>query len=309
MSGRREAAAPVWRVAVEVADGHAVAFEAAFETEGTAVSAFEAMPGGAWRIEALSSARPDRPALETRLAVVAAALGVAAPELVVDRLPETDWLAATRNAFPPIRAGRYYLHGSHLPAAADDAIDLIIDAGAAFGSGEHPTTRGCLLALDALARGPRRRRVLDMGCGSGILAVAAAKTWRATVLAADLDARAVRTARENARVNRVASLVCVVVSNGYRNIALRRARPYDLVLANILAGPLIRMAPALARRLAPGGVAVLAGLLDRQEHAVLAAHRARGLVLIRRWAIDGWHTLMIARRRSRRRKPGALRRR
>ncbi len=136
-----------------------------------------------------------------------------------------------------------------------------------------------------------------MGCGSGILAIAAAKTWGARVIAADVDARAVRVAAGNARANGVARLVHAVASDGYRDMAVRRTAPYDLIVANILARPLMRMAPDLARRLAPGGVAVLSGLLARQERAVIGAHRAHGLALARRIALGGWHTLVLARKR------------
>ncbi len=174
-----------------------------------------------------------------------------------------------------------------------ERIGLRIDAATAFGTGEHATTRGCLLALDTLARRGPRHRVLDMGTGTGILAIAAAKTWRRPVLARDIDHEAVRIAGLNAARNGVGALVMARRSDGYltRGIIDRR---FDLVFANILARPLMRMAPRLSRALAPGGIAVLSGLLGRQERAVLAAHRAQRLVLRRRIADDGWHTLMMA---------------
>ncbi|MFQ5957864.1 MAG: 50S ribosomal protein L11 methyltransferase [Alphaproteobacteria bacterium] len=276
---------------------HVAAFEAALAAGAEAVSSFSTAPCGLWRIEALFAARPERAAIEARLAVMAAALGAATPEIIFEYVPETDWVAVTRASFPPIRVGRYYVHGTHLGPGPAGTIDLAVDAGPAFGSGEHETTRGCLIALDALARRVRVRRALDMGCGSGILAIAAAKTWGARVVAADIDARAVRTATDNARANGVARLVRAVASDGYRSAAVRSGAPYDLIVANILARPLMRMAPDLARRLAPGGVAVLSGLLARQERAVAAAHRAHGLALVSRVALGGWHTLVLARKR------------
>src|SRR5690242_410182 len=218
------------------------------------------------------------------------------PALVIERVAERDWLAENQASFPPLSAGRYFIHGSHrrepVPAGR---IGLVIDAATAFGTGEHATTQGCLLALDRLARQGRMLRVLDMGTGTGILAIAAAKTWRRQVRARDIDAEAVRVTSRNAAVNGVAALVDVRRSDGYRDRFLRRAGRFGLVLANILARPLMLMAADLARALAPGGTAVLSGLLARQEPAVLAAHCAQGLTLRRRIAIAGWHTLVLRR--------------
>ena len=289
----------MWRVAVTVAEAEAETFENALGGGAIATLRFENAPGDMWRIDALYGEAPDAASVGARLALAAAALGVDEPAFAVERVPEEDWLARTREAFPPIRAGRYYIHGTHLPRLPGGAIDIAIDAGTAFGSGEHQTTRGCLIALDGLARRLTVRRALDMGCGSGILAIAAAKTWRAAVTAIDIDPRAARVARSNAARNGVGGLVRTAAKDGYRSGAVRRAGPWDLIVANILAGPLVRMAPALARSLVPGGVAVLSGLLERQERAVLAAHRAQGLALRRRIALDGWHTLVLERRELR----------
>ncbi len=287
----------MWRVAVVAAEAHADAFEAALGEGASALSRFRTVSaGGAWRIGALTPDAPDLAALGARLALAAAALGVAAPEIAVEAVPESDWVAESRALSPPVRAGRYVVRGAHVAPARCGAIEIEIDAGPAFGAGEHESTRGCLLALDALARRRRPRRALDMGCGSGLLAIAIAKTWGASTLAADVDDRAVRTARDNARRNGVAPLVRAVTSDGYNSIAVRRAAPYDLIVANILAGALIRMAPDLARSLAPGGAAVLSGLLGRQEFSVLAAHRAQGLGLARRIALGSWRTLVLEHR-------------
>ena len=285
--------AGMWRIALTTSESQVAAFEAALADGAVAVSNFEA--GDVWTVEALCAAEPDAAALEARVMIAAAALGVAPPPVMIDAVPETDWLATTRAGFPPIRAGRYYVHGSHLPPTRGGPIDLEVDAGPAFGSGEHETTRGCLLALDRLARRQTVRRALDLGCGTGILALAIAKTWGAAVVAADIDPAAVRTARENASLNGVTGLVRVTASDGMRAALLRRGAPFDLITANILARPLIAFAPGLAARLAPGGVIVLSGLLARQERAVLAAYRARRLALIARVALAGWHTLVLAR--------------
>lgn len=269
----------------------------ALDTLCSAVSAFEIEDGRSWRVEGLNPLQPDRPLLEAALDLVWQGRGTAAPPLSIERLPPQDWLRNNQASFPPIAVGRYFVHGSFLAAPPPVAgVGLLIDAATAFGTGEHATTRGCLAALDAMARRRGRRHALDMGTGTGILAIAVAKTWRRPVMARDIDAEAVRVARHNVRRNGVAALVDVRRSNGYRDRLLYRSAPFDLVLANILARPLALMAKDLRRVLAPGGVAVLSGLLARQEALVLAAHRAQGLRLQRRIAIDGWHTLIVGRK-------------
>lgn len=286
----------LYRVALSAQESQVAAFEAALSQGALSLANFEAAPGGPWCIEALVPDGADIVALRARVLVVAAAVGVEPPEVTVKPLPETDWVAATLAGLPAVRTGRYRVHGAHLPPAASGAVDIEVDAGPAFGTGEHESTRGCLVALEGLARRRRVHRALDMGCGSGILAMAIAKTWRAAVIAADIDPVAVRTARENARRNGVGRLIDATVSDGYRGAALRRHAPYDLIVANILARPLIAMASGLARHLAPAGVAILSGLLTRQAPAVLMAHRAQGLALAGRIALGDWQTLVMARR-------------
>jgi ribosomal protein L11 methyltransferase len=293
LSGRHRKGAGVWRVALTVGDaGDAEAAAAALGTQCGAVSAFEAAPSGQWHVEGFAAARPARASLEAALALAWAGRAEAPPALLVEAMPPRDWLAFNQASFGPLAAGRFFVHGSHwrgcVPAGR---IGLTIDAATAFGSGEHATTRGCLLALDTLARRRRARQVLDMGTGTGILAIAAAKTWRRRVQARDIDAEAVRVASRNAAVNGVLALVDARRGDGYRGLG----RGFDLVLANILARPLALMAPALARALAPGGLAVLSGLLARQERAVLAVHRVQHLTLLRRLRIEGWHTLVLRR--------------
>ena len=297
---KQPAKGPGWRFAARIGGAEAALDIAALLDELTgAVSAFEIRAGDGtaaeWRVEAFPAAPLLSAGLEIRLRLTAAASGGTLIELSEERLHERDWLGENLRAFPPVRIGRFFIHGSHwrgLPPPGTIAIE--IDAASAFGTGEHPTTAGCLLALDALARRRRFRAPLDIGTGSGILAIAAAKRLRRRVLASDIDPEAVRVARRHVRRNGLGGLVKVVEGAGYRGRQVRRSR-YDLIFANILARPLMAMASGLARSLAPGGRAVLSGLLARQEAMVLAAHRAQGLALERRLLIDGWSTLILCR--------------
>lgn len=289
----------VWRVRVAAPDaGLAERVAAAIGSLCGAVSAFETASGGGWLIEGFAEAATERSALETALLLAWAGRGDP-PMAVLEKLPPRDWVRENQESFPPRRIGRYFVHGSHhregVPAGA---VGLLIDAATAFGTGEHATTAGCLLALDRLARRRRYHRILDMGTGTGILAIAAVKTFASAALAVDIDGGSARVARENARRNGVAGRVTARWSRGYLTREVRRRRPYDLVLANILARPLALMARDLRRALAPGGVAVLSGLIEWQEPFVLAAHRAQRLCLARRITIDGWRTLVLRRRAS-----------
>lgn len=294
----------VWRVEVTAPLATVEVFETVLERFTDAVSWFlddfdadETDEKLLWRLEGYSRTPVSRTEIETSVALASASLGVAPPVVRIDQVPGTDWVLQTLRAFPPIIAGRFFVHGSHFegkPPAG--SVGIQIDAGTAFGSGEHATTFGCLTALDRLLRRRRFRRPLDLGCGSGILAIAAAKVCPVAVRAADIDPVSVLVARRNARVNGVGARITTQVSTGYRTRGIAEHGPYDLILANILARPLASMAHALGRNLQPNGVAVLSGLLHRHERYVLAAHRAQGLALLGRVRVNGWSTLVLTRR-------------
>ena len=285
----------VWRVVAQVRGAEAAnAVFMLLDDNADAVSAFEAAPEE-WRVEAYRQSPLFNPELGAQLALAAIAAGGALAELGEESLPARDWLAENQLSFPPLRVGRFFIHGSHhegkVPAGA---IGIAIDAATAFGTGEHPSTGGCLLALERLARRRHFHRPLDIGTGTGILSIAAAKLLHRKVLAGDIDPRAICVARHNAACNGVRGLVQSRKAPGYHDRFIRRSR-YDLILSNILARPLAVMAADLARRLAPGGRAVLSGLLRRQEPIVLSAHRGCGIVLDHRVVIDGWSTLVMRR--------------
>lgn len=258
-----------------------------------AVTRFEDGPGG-WRVEAYFPDPPDVGALAGRLEAVAQR---SLPALEFTTVPDLNWVKVSQAALPPVAAGRFLIHGSHdrgrIPFGHNA---ILIDAGEAFGTAHHATTLGCLLAIDRLTRSRTFRRVLDLGCGSGVLAIAAARALpRAQILATDFDPQSVAVAAANMRANGVAQRIAVARANGLAHPWLRHAAPFDLVIANILAGPLCALAPGLGRVLSPGGIVVLAGLLIAEARGVIAAYRAQGFALVEHRRIDGWSILTLVR--------------
>ncbi len=284
-----------WQVEITVPAAAVAGLEAALEPVSEALLCFETNEEkGLWTVQALCEERPAPSVLQPALALIAASLGIDEPEPVVIRLEGRDWLRENLVTFPPIRVGRFFIHGSHHTAPPPSgSFPLQVDAATAFGSGDHDSTRGCLMALDMLDRRGGASRVLDMGCGSGILSLAAARAWPCSVLAVDIDPESVRVAKANARLNGLAHRITAMPGNGPRGREVREDAPYDLICANILARPLAAMAKPLASLLAPGGTVVLAGLLERQERAVLSAYRTQGLTLLKRLRLNPWTTLVL----------------
>ncbi len=272
------------------------AFEAAFQTVCSTVALFKDDATDTWRVEGVREQGAGGDELEGALALAAAVSGIEPPPLMAAPVEAEGWLARTLEAFPEQPIGtRFLVRPTHLPNPFTYGRTVLrLDAGLAFGSGEHGSTRGCLLALEAALRDRRpKRRLLDLGTGSGILALAAAKALRRPVLATDIEPWSVRVAEENARLNGVQRLVRGKLADGWGHRSVRAGRPYDLVFANILARPLCRMAKHLAAALAPGGTAILAGLLQSQARMVLAAHRRHGMVLEREIRQGAWSALRL----------------
>ena len=256
-----------------------------------------------WRLDAYFSAPPTAEMLaQLRDLVPSAAAATPAVEEVEDR----DWVTLSQQGLEPIRAGRFFVHTpQHRDAAPDDAIALEVDAGRAFGTGQHETTSGCLVALSRLRdQGARFRNLLDLGTGTGLLAFAALRLWPAArAIASDIDPVSIEVTKENAAVNGVAlgrgpGQLELAVAAGLDHARLEARAPYDLVLANILAGPLIDLAPAIAAALAPGGRLILAGLLNSQAEAVAAAYRRQGLMLTARVVHGDWPSLVLRKRKA-----------
>jgi ribosomal protein L11 methyltransferase len=260
-----------------------------FEDTAAAVAAFEGTDGQ-WNVEVHFEEPPDEAAVR---ALVRDAAG-GDLKLVFETVAAKDWVAASLAGLKPVTAGRFTVHGEHdRSVVAPNRIGIEIEAALAFGTGHHGTTRGCLLALDGLVKMNRPRRVLDVGTGTGVLAIAAAKALRCPVLASDIDPEAVRIARENARLNRASPFVTCVHAAGLADSRFRARAPFDLILANILLAPLTRLARPMRGLLAPGAHVILSGLLARQENAALAAYRPHGFVLRQRIPLAEWVTLVL----------------
>jgi len=226
---------------------------------------------------------------------MAAAFGSA--EFAISELPEIDWVAHVRRELKPVEAGRFFVYGAHdADKLPEGRIGLLIEAAMAFGTGHHGTTLGCLRALDRLAtRGFHGKNVIDVGCGTAVLAMGAAKIWPETVLATDIDQVAVEVAEANVQANGLAGRVECLEAVGFEHDTIHARAPFDLVFANILKGPLIQIAPDMARHTAPGSLAILSGLLTTQAADVLAAYVAAGFAEVEREEIGDWTTLVLRR--------------
>jgi len=290
---------PVWKIELVVPNEAVAVFSAALESLASAVASFEIPGTDAWRVEAYAPAPPNHDRLVAAVALAAGQAGIAEPDFICLPLADKDWVAETQRAARPIVAGRYFVHPSHHAGPIPPGSwPIEIDAGLAFGSGEHATTMGCLIALSHLARRRRVAAALDLGSGSGILAIAAARAWPCRVTASDIDPDAVRVTAENARRNGVAAAVRAVSGAGLSARAPRAQAPYDLIVANILARPLRALAVDIGRCLTPRGTVILSGLLDSQESLVLTAYRMQGFGLRRRIDRLGWRTLVLGRGRG-----------
>lgn len=267
----------------------------AFEDEGYAIATMEIdEKKDIWEASLYLMADEEEEMRERFAAVVAPAF----PQARIERevIPDIDWIARSLEGLKPVRAGRFVVHGSHdRRTARAGEIAIEIDAGQAFGTGHHGTTAGCLEAIEMVLRSRRVMRVLDLGTGSGVLAIAARKIAPVRVLATDIDPVATRVAKENVRLNGIASGIALETAPGFHSTAFRRHGPFDLIIANILARPLMRMAPQLVAHLAPGGQVILSGILAEQRWKVLAAYNGVHMRHVRTIWRDGWVTIHLDR--------------
>ncbi|MBS0245607.1 MAG: 50S ribosomal protein L11 methyltransferase [Proteobacteria bacterium] len=263
--------------------------------DDVACASFEA-DDGSWQVALHFGHVPD--AADLRGLVGSVAGPAAAAALTIETVETRDWVAESLAGLTPVRAGRFVVHGSHdRGRLKGNDLNIEIEAALAFGTGHHGTTRGCLMALAALAKQKRRFHVLDIGTGSGVLAIAAAKVFHTRAVATDIDRVAVNAARDNARLNRVGPFISLVHAPGTRAPDIQKGAPYDLIFANILLGPLTRLAVPISRLAAPRGRVVLSGLLPSHANAARSFYAAQGLTLERRRDLEGWTTLIFKRGR------------
>lgn len=288
----------VWKVSfktpVAAAEAFAILLSDAFHPDSQAVATAEVEEHVSWSVEAYYEEEPDAAQIEKIIRPLADGLDIPLPEVTVETLPDINWVAKSLEGLPPIETDRFFVHGAHdadkCPAAR---LPLLVDAGEAFGTGHHGTTLGCLKFIEKECQKRRPAKVLDLGCGTGLLAIAAAKLTGREIIASDIDPIATRVTRENARLNKVHPLVKTITAKGTNHPDLKVRGPYDLLIANILAGPLAQMAPDVEQQLARGGTLILSGILHEQEQMVLSAYRGQGLFLLDRLRIDEWVTLRL----------------
>ncbi len=259
--------------------------------EPTGVGVFEIEDGsGLWEVGAYFTEAPDQAALSVLAALHGAKL------FAVSDIPEQDWVSKVQRELAPVAAGRFFVYGAHdADKVPEDAIALLIEAQMAFGTGHHGTTLGCLRAFDALLTdGFEGKKVADIGCGTAVLAMAAAHVLPGQVLASDIDPVAVDVARANVAANGLDGRVNCVVAAGFDTPALSDASPFDLIFANILKGPLVGLAPAMAAHTAPGGYVILSGILNEQADEVVGVYQQNGFNLVRSGSIVDWTTLVMS---------------
>jgi ribosomal protein L11 methyltransferase len=286
---------PVIRLHLDEATAKRVVdvLEDAFPFGETSISAFETGKD-AWSVEVYGS-----PELSTDelAAAMREALGPESAGLRLEpgAIDEADWVAKSLAGLDPVPAGRFVVHGAHdrdkIPA---DAIGIEIEAALAFGTGHHGTTRGCLIAIDELLTVRRFERVLDLGSGTGVLAIAIGLAQQGPVLATDIDEVSARIAQENAEANGAGAFVQSIHATSFDHPIFAERGPFDLIVANILAGPLVELAPEVKAHLAPGGAVILSGLMNEEEDRVVGAYAAQGLKVVDAKRLEGWSTLTLS---------------
>lgn len=292
------AAGPTHRATCAIGDEHTASrivdtLSEAFDGDEVAVAAFE-RPDGRWDVTLYFGVPPDENAIRSQ--VILAAGDEVANSIVFDTIAAQDWVKSSLEGLAPVSAGRFIVHGQHdRERIPPNKLGIEIEAALAFGTGHHGTTRGCLLLLDQVLRQRNPKRVLDLGSGTGVLAIAAAKALHRKILASDIDARSAIVAAENAKLNGVGQYVESIHATGFASPRFQTMSPFGLVMANILANPLRKLAPVMSAHLAPSAFVILSGLLPHQARSVIAAYRGQGLKLVRRLHLDGWTSVLMQR--------------
>ncbi len=281
-------ATPVWQIRLTTSTAHAPAYAEALEAFCPTVSWMDTDEDGVVEVDGITESKPDTKAVLAALRAAHSPL----PEVTIAPLGQQDWLLLSYQSFPPKRLGRFWIHGSHTTDKPPrGSWPLQIDAATAFGSGEHPTTAGCLAAIERITKRETFGHALDMGTGSGILAIAALRAGVKEVTAIDIDPESIRMTAIHGDANGVRARMHLQAGPGYRTPLVRTHAPYDLILCNILAKPLMTMAPAAARVIRKGGTIILAGLLNTQAAGVISAYRAQGFTLKHKDVRGEWTVL------------------
>jgi ribosomal protein L11 methyltransferase len=287
----------LWEIVIELPTGdHRDVFEEALADFVTGQASFEVDGTPHWRLTGYAEGPPDEAAITASVAAAAASAGQEAPAISFAPIVDKDWVAEVEKTLTPIHVPPYYVFGSHIRGAPPaNSIAIQIDAGLAFGTGNHETTQGCLQALEAVCADRPPAAPIDIGTGSGILAIAIAKRFNVDVMASDIDPIAIDVARENAGINGVEARLSFVVCDGLDDPGIVSAAPYDLIIANIVANPLIALAPGISNISAGGGHVILSGILLEQADSVVSAYAGNGLSLKDRIDLGNWSTLILAR--------------
>lgn len=288
----------IWEIVVEMPSRQRLAdFEAALENITIGLSSFEVPGTPNWRLTGYCADEPSRPHVESLLLGTRKGIENEISSLEIRLVEERDWVAETEQSLGPIHVGPYFVHGSHVTTLPPtDSIAIRIDAGMAFGTGNHETTRGCLRAIEQLYIEDSPRNPVDVGTGSGILAIALAKRFGIRVVAGDNDPVAIEVAVENARINRVSENISFHVSEGLNDVAIQASVPFDLVIANIVANPLITMTGEILEAIAPEGHVILSGILTEQVEEVLSHYQQHEFMLVDRANENEWETLILSKK-------------
>jgi ribosomal protein L11 methyltransferase len=287
----------IWEIVIELPSGDGIElFETAITDFVTGHAIFEVENTPRWRLTGYTDTAPDAGAIEAGIADAALAAGIDTPRVQIAPVVQKDWVAESEKSLPALHVGPYFVFGSHIrETPPPDSIAIRIDAGLAFGTGNHETTQGCLLALERAFAERLPANPIDIGTGSGILAIAIAKRCDVHVSASDIDPIAVDVARENAVINGVGDRVSCFVADGVDGHEIGTSAPYDLVVANIVANPLIALAVGIGRNLAEDGFVILSGILNEQSSGVTEAYAAEGLILTDKIELGNWTTLILQR--------------
>ena len=288
-----------WEVICQASLNSAPLFEEYLNQFCTSVYTHINTYGGECSITGIMCNEPNRHLIQKHARDLASSIGLRYPVFSFCIHQSKNWILENLNTFQPIRRDRYFIHGSHFEGyMPNNVIPLMINAGPAFGSGEHPSTEGCLQALSQLSKQHSFKQMIDMGCGSGILSLAMAKTWKSSVLACDIDKMALVVTASNAKANQTGGLIRCINCDGYKHREVIRNGPFDLITANIFALPLAKLAKDLRRIIAPNGLAVLSGILERDARWIINIHRILGLHLLAHQKINGWSTLILKKNRK-----------